>query len=1070
DGMEGEDPNDFWDINGNGKRDFGEPVSNDDWAYSQSYYQQSNGTEGNENNVNGRIPDTEDINGNGSLDQINNYFQYSFSLDKSHPDSTKYVKGANDENRWYLYRLPLAEPDTVVGAPDMTRLEFARIWIDEVPAQTQISIAEINLVGNDWKEKGTASVRDSIIVSYDETDDKTVIATIINTHDNAEEYDPPPGVSGVRDRITRVEAKEQSLVIRVNGLESQEQGILQKTFYQAEDYIRYRKMKMFIHGGNELGTQFPELGGEPSVILFLRLGANEQNYYEIRQPVYQGWEGNNMEVDLAELTNLKLNPDTTYFVNNQEVREREFDQYRMWRIVGDPSLTNVKQLVLGVENISENDFSGELWVNELRLSEVFKDKGIAMRARVDLKVADLFNVNAEIDRQDADFHNINNRFGSGDNRVSYNINSGFQLHKFFPRSWGLSLPISFNYKTSRSTPKYVSGSDILVTDSTPDTTLEKIRRQSESYGYGVSFRKTTKSNNFFIKHTLDNFSVSFNGAQSSSSDSRTEKQTRETYSGSVSYNLNFDTKAYFRPFFWLDQIPVAKKLGELKYYYWPTGLDLKASGTQTKSYSLTRTGLENSSRPFTISRSAQTGYRPLKDLSFDFSRSHKSDMTQIASPKEELLKGKFGELTSMDQNASAKFNPKIFSWLTTNFSYSSNFQWSNNLQLKSTGTGRSASNSGNISGNFTFDPDKLIKSIIGSDKKSSSRRQPGDEDEQEEKKKKINLLYPFKLLFSGVDFITRNIQPISINYSQRDNKSYSALEEGMPSWDFMLGFDDSTGVGLVQDVGTNRNSFRNSQTLSLQSGFKISRNIDVTLRFSSDNSRNQTTQITGDQSFSAYKLSEDQEPIPFPEWSVRWTGVEKLPFLKDLMKRVSFDHSFTGKSTEAWQNAESNITRKSYNASFRPLLGMNITFQNDISATVRYNLSNSFDENVRGGSGGTRSTNSDFSIQAKYAKSGGFRIPIPVWPFKNKEIKNDMDFSFSFNMSSNVDEQNVQGGKWEEMNKTAKWSLKPQLTYRFSTNVSGGIHFEYGKNESKRMGKTSYQDFGLNVRIDIRGR
>ena len=185
---------------------------------------------------------------------------------------------------------------------------------------------------------------------------------------------------------------------------------------------------------------------------------------------------------------------------------------------------------------------------------------------------------------------------------------------------------------------------------------------------------------------------------------------------------------------------------------------------------------------------------------------------------------------------------------------------------------------------------------------------------------------------------------------------------------------------------------------------------------------------------------------------------------------MSFDQSFTGKSTEAWQNDESNITRKSYNASFRPLLGMNITFKNDISTTVRYNLSNTFEENVRGGSGGRRSTNSDFSVQAKYSKSGGFRFPIPVWPFKNKEFKNDMDFSFAFSMSSNVDEQNMMGGKWEEMNKTTKWSLKPQLTYRFSTNVSGGVHFEYGKNESKRMGKTSFQDFGLNVRIDIRGR
>ena len=76
---------------------------------------------------------------------------------------------------------------------------------------------------------------------------------------------------------------------------------------------------------------------------------------------------------------------------------------------------------------------------------------------------------------------------------------------------------------------------------------------------------------------------------------------------------------------------------------------------------------------------------------------------------------------------------------------------------------------------------------------------------------------------------------------------------------------------------------------------------------------------------------------------------------------------------------------------------------------------------------------------------------------------------FTMSVSSNVTEQNRGGGEWQEMNSIAKWSFKPQVKYRFSNNVTGGMHFEYGKNDSKRSGTTKFSEFGINVRIDIRG-
>lgn len=1070
DGMSGRDPDDFWDLNRNGRQDPGEPTSWDDWKLNQSAgdYESSNGTEGNENNVNGRIPDTEDINGNGTLDQINNYFEYSLSLSKTSED-TIFITGDNEPEgkdeyyKWYQYRIPLAEPDSVIGNPDMTRLEYVRVWFEGMPnTRVLIRIAEINLVGNDWKEKGIA-ISDSS--EFDVTDDSTVVASIINTHENPE-YNPPPGVSGVRDRITRVEAKEQSLVVKINGLQPGSTGILQKTFYQAEDYIHYRKMKMFIHGDLKAGNFYPVEQDTSSIELFMRFGADERNYYEIRQPVYQGWEGNNVEISLDELTQLKFEVADSL----TKIRIKRFTDGREWRVVGEPSLTNVKQLILGVKNIGIFPFHGEIWVNELRLSEVRKDKGYAMRARADLKLADLINFNAEIDQQDADFHNINTRFGSGDNTYSQTMGATLQLQKFLPRSWGLSIPVTFNFKTNEATPKYLPGSDILVTSSTPDTVLEVIRKSNESIGYGISFRKTTQSNNFFVKHTLDNFDVSFNGAESHSTDSKTKESTRETYTANVSYSLKFGT-SNFAPFAWTKNIPVMKKLAGMKFYYLPTSLNLKASGNQSKTYSLTRSGLENSARPFTITRSVQTGYKPFTSLTFDFSRTHLSDLTQSMQPKEELMNLRFGQLTNIDQSSGMKYNPKLVTWLSTNFSYTTSYKWTNNLQLQNTGTGRSASNNNSISGSFTFDPNKLITSMTKSKGggKGNVRRTPARTTTTEEKKEeeKSDRNY-FKMILSGLGGFTKSFQAISINYTQRKNSSFNGLTPGSPDWKYMFGFSDSTGLGTVEGVGTNRSQFRDSKNLSLQSGIKVASNIDLSFRFNHDESFNESTQITGDASESSFKLSKDTDPIPFPEWTFRWSGIEKLPYVKKFAQRVSFDHSFSGKTSEAWQKNAGNVTKQSYTQSFRPLIGLNMTLVHNITMNVRYNTSTS-EENVTSGSDLTRSSTNDFSVQGSYSKSGGFRIPLPIWPFKNKEFKNNIDLSLTFNISDNTSEQN-RTGKWEEMNKTAKWSFKPQMTYRFSNNVSGGVHFEYGKNESKLTGTTSYQDFGLNVRIEIQGR
>lgn len=143
DQMSGTDPADWWDINRNGIRDNNEPISHDDWYYSNSdwsNYEKINGTEGN------RWLDTEDRNDNGSLDLQNNYYEYTINLDKSSIDTLLIQRSlpTNEKNGWFTYRIRLNNPTKKIGDRTELKPEYLRIWIDGVTQQAEISIVVID--------------------------------------------------------------------------------------------------------------------------------------------------------------------------------------------------------------------------------------------------------------------------------------------------------------------------------------------------------------------------------------------------------------------------------------------------------------------------------------------------------------------------------------------------------------------------------------------------------------------------------------------------------------------------------------------------------------------------------------------------------------------------------------------------------------------------------------------------------------------------------------------------------------------------------------------------------------
>ena len=63
----------------------------------------------------------------------------------------------------------------------------------------------------------------------------------------------------------------------------------------ASSYFAYKKMEMFVHGGDPESNQTCDWCEKDTSIvdLLFRIGKDDNNYYEIHQPVYEGWNDKN---------------------------------------------------------------------------------------------------------------------------------------------------------------------------------------------------------------------------------------------------------------------------------------------------------------------------------------------------------------------------------------------------------------------------------------------------------------------------------------------------------------------------------------------------------------------------------------------------------------------------------------------------------------------------------------------------------------------------------------------------------------------------------------------------------
>ncbi len=437
-------------------------------------YDGINGTEGNSRARAANYPDSEDLDGDGQVNLSNSYFTYSFTLDPRDEKSQSWLTGEtvnsnNEKTGWKQYRIPLKEFDDKIGNPDETfqSIYFVRMWFSNItPEPKRIFFATLDFVGNEWEEDGVADNDSSQFVKNEEVFDLTVYNTEENTvaiSGGPDPYYSPPGVSGIRDRITQTLSKEQSMVMRVNDLPADYVVRANKSLFgQILSLVNYKRLKMFIYGDSRSFPANPMPGDSSKIEVFVRFGSDDKNYYEYGQKIYSGWNPlNEIDIDLNELSRTKFEKPLEKELFYKAVEGKEVvDGYYIAR--GAASLNTIRYFKIGIRNKSDGFWSGEIWLDEMRVSDVRQESGTALRVSASLRLADILTFNGNWESKDADFHDIKTQFGSGNTLESQNYSGVLNVHKFLPEGLGISLPVDGRASFSRNIPKYFPRTDILT--------------------------------------------------------------------------------------------------------------------------------------------------------------------------------------------------------------------------------------------------------------------------------------------------------------------------------------------------------------------------------------------------------------------------------------------------------------------------------------------------------------------------------------------------------------------------------------------------------------------------------
>ena len=763
-------------------------------------------------------PDVEDINQDYTLNEYEKYFQYRVSIrpedlvvGTNHiVDKREYSQTWRDNTKssvtWYQFRIPVDEFESRQGnINDFSSIRFMRMFLTGFKKPIVLRFGTLDLVRGEWR-------------TYDQqlsaASGGTLEASAVNLEENAEKtpvnYVLPPGISREQDpsQPQLVESNEQALSLVVRNLTSGEAKAVYKN--TTLDLRQYKRIQMFTHA-NALEQNTTNLK-DRELAVFIRLGSDyKNNYYEYEIPLtltaprsnYNRnvpadrklvWPEENMfDVALSIFTNLKKERNKAKaqgmasYMAPYSAYDSEHPNNKL-TIVGNPSLGEVKTMMIGVRNNSGDVKSGEVWVNELRLKEHNNKGGWAANANLNIQLSDFGSVNATGRYVSEGFGGLEDGVASRstDNYGTYSVTTSLEMGKFFPDKAKVSIPVYYSVTKEKTSPKYNPMDTDMELKDALDAAGSKTERDSIE---NIAVTKVTQTN-FSVsnarvgiatkRHPMPydpaNFSFTYSHAHQHTTGETTVREQRDNWRGALDYSWTPVYKSW-EPFKkiknkskWLD---ILKRFG---LNWLPQNLAFNTEMTH-ETYELQERDMESltkSQLPITFSdqflwnREFALRWDLTKNLHMNFqSATHAQVDVPYPDVNTDLYADQYhawkdsvyrsavlnsvrtwGTPLDYSQSFTASYKVPlnllpVFDWVNTDASYSSNYSWERGMEDENGNSyGNTVNTHRELTLNGSFNLVKLynhvpfLKKVNEKFNRTMSRSQYERKKQEKEKKKK----------------------------------------------------------------------------------------------------------------------------------------------------------------------------------------------------------------------------------------------------------------------------------------------------------------------------------------------
>ncbi|MEO7521765.1 MAG: cell surface protein SprA, partial [Gemmatimonas sp.] len=493
---------------------------------------------------------------------------------------------ATDSLCWVQVRLNWRAPLEELNNPNDRRMRALRMsMVSAVGAPdddiARIGLARFRLVGAPWLKRSdrplSGAAGDSVgaFSGY-------VVASTVGTLDSsrAVPYTPPPGVV---EQPEELQSGYQNNSIQVNEsalrLQAGVPGAQFRVFDRAEAFFRfpegtktfmgYRALRVWMRGHNNGWGQNGELNG------FIKIGRDEHNFYMYRTPVNSGpaqsaWDPE-IRVDLTRFQTLRAQLENNFLrgsadslscsgtdlelvkrsglPRNTVVRRYAICQdgyivYSADPTVTPPNLAGVQELAVGFVRIDSVARSGsaimandtlELWIDDIRLSDVVDEMGFAGELGMAINAADLADFRVNISRRDPNFRQL----GETPSFLTSNgvsIGTTLHLERMLPARLGLVLPFNVDYNGAGIEQLFINRTDVRADG------IDGLRNPNDSrVNYSFAVRRATPLAHGWYRALVNGLAL--NGAWGSgTSQSAFQKARNGNYTFNAGVNISDDTR------------------------------------------------------------------------------------------------------------------------------------------------------------------------------------------------------------------------------------------------------------------------------------------------------------------------------------------------------------------------------------------------------------------------------------------------------------------------------------------------------------------------------------------------